>query len=204
MKRSGAARSQMSRKRVSRMFAPTYVAVGKDFQQGNFERRKRQRAIQAKPAALPLSRDAGMAVKKSCHQISLIAIHIARVFLSREIAQHGLSDFGVRVRREGAAQHGGGNGQVQQAKPTVHPIESPQDIAVSFLQRDSFKTRRNRDFATYTLLQKLLVEALDGCQDSQFPLGIFDQSQPRATNALNSKKIANLVKTKCGCSTRLS
>ena len=42
-----------------------HVGVGKNFDQGNFKGRKRQRTIEPITAALPLSRDARMAIKKS-------------------------------------------------------------------------------------------------------------------------------------------
>ena len=50
-----------------------HIGVGQNFDQGDLERRKRKRAVKTIAAALPLSGDAGVAIKKCSDQIGFVA-----------------------------------------------------------------------------------------------------------------------------------
>src|SRR5882757_7096568 len=64
-----------------------HVGVGKNFNQGNFEWRKRQRTIQSVAVLLPLTWDAGMAIKKSRNKIGLVAIDLAGFAATHKVTQ---------------------------------------------------------------------------------------------------------------------
>ena len=76
------------------------IGVGQNFDQSNFERRKRQGAIQTIAMLLPLAGDARVSVKKSGDQIGFVAVDIARLATADEISQQGFSHFGIRIGGE--------------------------------------------------------------------------------------------------------
>ncbi len=115
-----------------------------------------------------------MAVKKSCHQVSLVAMFVAALSLANKIAKQGFSNLWIGVGREGAAQHRRIDGQVEQAQPAVHAGERRQKILV-ILQGNCLEAGGHRDFSANAGLQQLFVKALDRSQNCQLPFGIFDQ-----------------------------
>ncbi len=70
-----------------------HVGIGENFDQGDFEGRKRQRSVQSIAVLLPLARDAGMAVKKSGNQVGFIAVDFAGLAAAHKIAKQSLGDF---------------------------------------------------------------------------------------------------------------
>ena len=110
------------------------IAVGQNFDQRNLEGRKRQRTIEPVAAALPLPGHARMAIKKCGHQVGLVAIYVAGIFLAGEIAQDGFGDFGIGFRRECPPQHGRRNGLIEQAQPAPHAVERGMHFAIALLQ----------------------------------------------------------------------
>src|SRR6202022_999332 len=139
------------------------IAVSQNFNQRNLEGREGERAVESIAAPFPLSGDAGVTVKESGHQVGLVAVYVAGVFLAGKIAEQGFGDFRVRLNGEGAPQHGGSDGLIEQAQPAAHFVQGSVHLAV-VLQGYGFKAGRDRDFAAHGVLQKLLVEALHGGQ----------------------------------------
>ena len=71
------------------------VGLRQNFQQRNFKRRQRNRAIEAVAALLPLARHAGMAKQKCRNQIGLVAIGAGIVAMSCEVAQQRFGHLGI-------------------------------------------------------------------------------------------------------------
>src|SRR5580698_2611568 len=111
------------------------VSVGENLEQRDFERRKWQSAVEAVSAALPLARDARMAIQKSRDQISLVAMKLGGLTIPSKVTEHRLSDLRVSIRCEGPPQHGWRDGHVEQAQPAMHGRQGLLHAVVA-LQRD--------------------------------------------------------------------
>jgi hypothetical protein len=142
-----------------------HVAIGKNFDQGNLERRERQRSVQPVAALLPLAGDTGMAVKKSCNEIGFVAVDFAGLAALYKVAKQSLGHFGIRVRSERLAHHRGRDGHIQQIQPAIHPGESFRKVSFRVTERDLIEPARNRHITAERVSQQLLIEALDCCQD---------------------------------------
>src|SRR3954451_9902789 len=153
------------------------VGAGKDLDQGNFEWRKWKRAIKSVPTLVPLTGDAGMPIKKRNDNVSFVAIRFAVRTFPNKIAQHGFRNLGIDFICKRMPQHGRGNRQIKQAKPTAHKRQSASDIPL-VLQRNRLKTDRDGNLAIDGLLQEFFVKTLNSSQYGKFPFGIFSQVFP--------------------------
>ena len=116
-----------------------------------------------------------MAVEKSSDQVCFVAVEVAGVFFAGEITEERLGDFSIRVRCKRAAEHGGSDGQIEQAQPAAHAFERAKNVVFA-LEGDGIEAGRDGYISADRLLQQPLVEALHGSQDSEFPLRILNQA----------------------------
>ena len=91
-----------------------HVSIRQDFNQRNFERRKRECAIEAVSALLPLSGHARMPVEKCCDHIGLVAVNVAGFPAAHKVTQQSFRDLRIRIWSERPAEHGRRDGHVQQ------------------------------------------------------------------------------------------
>ncbi len=151
-----------------------HIGLGQDFQQRNFKRRQRNRAIEAVAAPLPLAGHTGMAKQKGCDQIGLVAIGAGIVAVASEVAQQRLGNFGIEIGLHSQPQHGGSNRHVEQLDPEMHFVEGATHVfGVADDVRSEFGGRGQLSAELVT--QQPLVEALHGGQQRQLPFGILNQ-----------------------------
>ena len=142
-----------------------HVSIGKNFDEGDFEWRKRKRSVQSVAVLLPLTLDAGMAVKKSCDEIGFVAVDFAGLAAANKVAKQGLGDFRIRVWSECLAQHRGRDGHIQQMQPAVHPRESFREVVLRVAKRDLIEPAWNGHIAAERISHQLLIKTLDCRQD---------------------------------------
>src|SRR3954469_16527211 len=118
-----------------------------------------------------------MPIKKRNDNVSFVAIRFTVRTFPNEIAQHGFRNLGIDFICKRMPQHGRGNRQIKQAKPTAHKRQSASDIPL-VLQRNRLKTDRDGNLAIDGLLQEFFVKTLNSSKDGKFPFGIFSQVFP--------------------------
>ena len=153
-----------------------YFRLGQNFQQRNFKRRQRNRAVEAIAAPLPLAGDPGMAKQKSCDQIGFVAIGAGIVAMAREVPQQRLGNLGIKVGLHSEPQHGGSDRHVEKLDPELHLIERGAHV-VGVADDVGSEFGGSRQLSAELVAQQTLVKALHGGQQSQFPFGILNQSQ---------------------------
>src|SRR5437660_294249 len=93
--------------------------------------------------ALPMSRNPCVTVQKGRYQIGLVTVDVGQFFLAGEIAKHGFGRFGIGIGGEAPAEHGRGDGQVEQSQPAPHLAEGLVNIAFTLLQGNCFQPKRD-------------------------------------------------------------
>ncbi|MGA2965614.1 MAG: hypothetical protein ABSD64_05330 [Terriglobales bacterium] len=161
-----------------------HVGLGQDFQQRDFERRERDRSIQAIAALFPLASYSWMAKQKGRDQIGLVAIGAGIVAVAREETQQRLGHLGIKVRLHCKPQHGGSDRHIEKLDPELHLIEggahvggAADDVGSEFGGRGQLSAE--------LVAQQPLVEALHGSEQRQLPFGVLNQNpllRARTTN----------------------
>ena len=106
-----------------------------------------------------------MAIKKSCNQVSLIAVHVARFAASHKISQQRLSDFRIGIGSECLPHHGWRDCHIQQMQPAIHTGQRSRKFALGMAQRVLVKTARYGDIPAERVPDELLIKALDRRQN---------------------------------------
>ena len=91
-----------------------------DFEQRNFERRQRQRAIKSVAAAFPLPGNTRMAKQERCDKVGLVAIRRGVVAVAGKVSEQGLGHFGIQVRSHAQPQDGWCYRHIEQLDPDFH------------------------------------------------------------------------------------